>query len=45
MICHIIIYLGIPPAVEKVGFELSKEALQTMLDGLSRIRDQLSAMG
>mmetsp|Transcript_18290 Transcript_18290/g.30505 ORF Transcript_18290/g.30505 Transcript_18290/m.30505 type:complete len:203 (+) Transcript_18290:98-706(+) len=34
-----------PPRVEKVGFELSKETLDTMLDGLGRIRDQLGAMG
>ena len=34
-----------PPSVEKVPFELSAQALSTMLDGLGRIRDQLGAMG
>jgi COMM domain containing 9 len=34
-----------PPSVEKVSFELSREALETVLDGLGRIRDQLGAMG
>ena len=29
------------PGTETVSFELSKEALDTMVDGLSRIRDQL----
>ena len=32
------------PDVKDVQFELSKEALQTMLDGLNKIRDQLSAV-
>jgi COMM domain containing 9 len=32
------------PATRQVEFELSKEALQTMLDGLGRIRDQLGAV-
>jgi len=30
--------------IKKVDFELSKEALGTMLDGLGKIRDQLSLM-
>jgi hypothetical protein len=34
-----------PSSVEKVSFELSREALETVLDGLGRIRDQLGAMG
>ena len=29
--------------VERVQFELSKEGLQAVLDGLGKIRDQLSA--
>ena len=33
------------PNVTKINFELSREALETMLDGLSKISDQLSAMG
>jgi hypothetical protein len=33
------------PATQRVDFELSREALSTMLDGLGKIRDQLSAMG
>lgn len=37
--------LGDMPEVNKVNFELSKEALETMLDGLGKIRDQLSSMG
>lgn len=32
------------PCARHVEFELSKEALQTMLDGLGRIRDQLGAV-
>ena len=32
------------PGVQHVNFELSREALQTMLDGLGRIRDQLGAV-
>ena len=32
------------PSARHVEFELSKEALQTMLDGLGRIRDQLGAV-
>lgn len=32
------------PAARHVEFELSKEALQTMLDGLGRIRDQLGSV-
>jgi hypothetical protein len=31
------------PAARHVEFELSKEALQTVLDGLGRIKDQLGA--
>jgi COMM domain containing 9 len=34
-----------PSSVEKISFELSREALETVLDGLGRIRDQLGAMG
>mmetsp|Transcript_15617 Transcript_15617/g.16362 ORF Transcript_15617/g.16362 Transcript_15617/m.16362 type:complete len:196 (-) Transcript_15617:122-709(-) len=34
-----------PPSVDKISFELSREALETVLDGLGRIRDQLGAMG
>lgn len=34
-----------PNGTEKIAFELSSEALQTMLDGLGKIRDQLSTMG
>jgi hypothetical protein len=34
-----------PTSIEKVSFELSREALETVLDGLGRIRDQLGAMG
>jgi COMM domain containing 9 len=37
--------LDAPPQVEKIPFELSPSALETMLDGLGRIRDQLGAMG
>jgi hypothetical protein len=33
------------PETRRVDFELSREALSTMLDGLGKIRDQLSAMG
>ena len=32
---------GMVPGTETVSFELSKEALDTMVDGLGRIRDQL----
>ena len=32
------------PSVSAVTVELSKETLDTMLDGLGRIRDQLSAV-
>lgn len=32
------------PDVNKVNLELSKEALETMLDGLGKIKDQLSLM-
>jgi hypothetical protein len=36
--------VGVVPDVKNVQFELSKEALQTMLDGLNKIRDQLGAI-
>jgi len=32
------------PQCQNIDFELSKEALSTMLDGLGKIRDQLSAV-
>ena len=32
------------PAVQNVVFEMSKEALETMLEGLGQIRDQLSGL-
>lgn len=32
------------PLMKKVDFELSKEALETVLDGLRKIKDQLSLM-
>ena len=35
---------GQVPGVKDVNFELSKEALHTMLDGLGKIRDQLSSI-
>ena len=35
---------GVVPGVETVSFELSKEALDTMVDGLGRIRDQLGSI-
>jgi hypothetical protein len=35
---------GQMPSARHVEFELSKEALQTMLDGLGRIRDQLGSV-
>ncbi|KAM8968826.1 COMM domain-containing protein 9 [Sarcophilus harrisii] len=35
---------GDKPAISAVTMELSKETLDTMLDGLGRIRDQLSAV-
>ncbi len=34
--------VGVIPPVKEVDFELSKEALETMLDGMAKIRDQLS---
>jgi COMM domain containing 9 len=34
-----------PATVQKISFELSRESLETILDGLGRIRDQLGAMG
>ena len=33
------------PSVDKVSMELSKASLETLLDGLGKIKDQLSAMG
>ncbi|XP_067655740.1 COMM domain-containing protein 9-like [Haliotis asinina] len=36
--------VGIVPDVSSVNVELSKETLDTMLDGLSKIRDQLSSV-
>mmetsp|Transcript_12530 Transcript_12530/g.27834 ORF Transcript_12530/g.27834 Transcript_12530/m.27834 type:complete len:209 (-) Transcript_12530:49-675(-) len=33
------------PAVRTVQFELSREGLETVVDGLGKIRDQLSKMG
>ena len=32
------------PAVRSLNVEFSKETLDTMLDGLSKIRDQLSSV-
>jgi len=36
--------VGQMPATSCVNVELSKEALDTMLDGLGKIRDQLSSV-
>ena len=36
--------VGEMPVVRDVSFELSKEALETMLEGLGKIRDQLSSI-
>lgn len=36
---------GVMPSEETVSFELSKEALSTMLAGLGSIRDQLDKVG
>ena len=33
------------PNTRTVEFELSREALETVIDGLGKIRDQLSKMG
>ena len=33
--------VGVIPPVKEVDFELSKEALETMLDGMTKIRDQI----
>lgn len=33
------------PEVREVNFELTREALETVVDGLGKIRDQLSRMG
>ena len=33
------------PATRTVEFELNREALETVIDGLGKIRDQLSKMG
>ncbi len=35
---------AVMPGVKSVQFELSKQALATMLDGLGKIRDQLSSI-
>ena len=32
------------PTIEKISMELSKGSLDTLLDGLGKIRDQLSTM-
>lgn len=32
------------PDTRQVQFELSREALETMIDGLGKIRDQLASM-
>jgi hypothetical protein len=32
------------PTTQTVNFELSREALETMIDGLGKIRDQLKNM-
>jgi hypothetical protein len=37
--------LGVIPPVREVDFELSSEALETMLDGMNKIKDQLQRMG
>ncbi len=36
--------LGVIPPVREVDFELSSEALETMLDGMNKIKDQLQRM-
>lgn len=36
--------VDVVPNVSSVNVELSKETLDTMLDGLSKIRDQLSSV-
>ena len=36
--------LEVMPGVDEIQFELSKEALRTMLDGLGKIRDQLGSI-
>ena len=33
------------PPLEKMNLELSKPAVETLLDGLGKIRDQLSSLG
>jgi len=35
---------GVVGDVESVNFEASRETLQTMLDGLGKVREQLSAV-
>ncbi len=35
---------GIMPGVDTLQFEMSREALSTMLDGLTKIRDQLGSI-
>jgi len=32
------------PGIRHVNFELTKETLETMLDGLGKIKDQLSSI-
>lgn len=32
------------PALQQVEFEMNRETLETMIDGLGKIRDQLSSM-
>ena len=34
--------IGVIPPAQEVDFELSREALETMLDGMTKIRDQLT---
>jgi hypothetical protein len=36
--------VGVIPPVKEVDFELSKEALETMLDGMTKIRDQINQL-
>jgi hypothetical protein len=33
------------PSTRTVEFEMNREALETVIDGLGKIRDQLSKMG
>lgn len=32
------------PSRDKINFEVNRESLETMIDGLSKIRDQLQGM-